>query len=174
MDEEIMNQYLVEVERNLKHMNGDERKDIVAEIRSHILVTQLEKHEDMKQILHRLGRPNELARCYQGQLIADKNQFSIGNFMRTILFFGAFGVKEFVLSVLAGSLYLAAVLALVGGVVKTCGTFLGFDMSKVKFVVGFGEVPPQFSLLLSIPLAIIFYFCSKFIWKNIRHRLKKN
>lgn len=65
------------------------------------------------------------------------------------------------LNVLAGCSYLCALLVLVGGIVITAGTLLGFDMCFAVVKIGNWEVPDLWAFPISIPVAILFYFCGK-------------
>ncbi|MFD1174840.1 hypothetical protein ACFQ3W_00765 [Paenibacillus puldeungensis] len=72
------------------------------------------------------------------------------------------------LNVLAGCFYLCVFLALVGGIAITAGSLLGFDMSFAAFKIGNWEVPDLWAFPISIPIALLFYFCGKKLRKAIK------
>ena len=67
--EQILNDYLEKIEKNLKPLPVSERVDIVKEIKSEILELR-GNGKTPEEIVERLGNPKELAKAYLGDLIA--------------------------------------------------------------------------------------------------------
>lgn len=63
-----LNDYLEQIEKNLKPLPVAERVDIVQEIKSEMQELQ-GTGQTPEQIIHRLGEPRELARAYLGDMI---------------------------------------------------------------------------------------------------------
>lgn len=174
MDDKKMNEYLEVVKRNLKYLTISEKTDIINEIKSHIKETQMKQEIDLNTVLQNLGDPSELGKAYAGKTIVSTTSFNLKNFIRTISFYGATSLGTMFLSVLAGCLYLCIFLVIIGGIIKTAGNLLGFDMSFVVFKVGNWLVPDLLAFPVSIPIAILFYFCSKKLWNVLKAYFTKS
>lgn len=173
MNEKVMNDYLEVVRRNLKYLTLSEKTDIINEIKSHIQEAQMNQGVDINSILQSLGDPTELGKAYAGKTIASITNFNLRNFMRILLYYGATSIGGMVLSVLAGSLYISSFLVILGGVAKTFGTLLGYEMNFIAFKVGNWTIPDILTFPVSIPFAIFLYYCSKGAWKAFKSYLAK-
>ena len=173
MDDKKMKEYLKTLEQSIKYLTESEKSDIVDEVRSHIIETQVRQDIDMNTILVNLGSPKELGKAYARKTIANTNNFNTRNFIRTLIHYGSFSINGMILSVLAGCLYLCTFLSLLAGLAKTGGRLLGFQMESVTFNIGNWKVPDLLALPLSIPLAVLFYYCSKRLWKVFKSYLGK-
>lgn len=174
MDDELMNDYLEKVRRNLKHLTEDEKTDIISEIKSHIKEKQANESHDMKAILDSLGDPILLGRAYGGKIVASTDKFNCRTFARTLAYYSANGFNGFVLSVLAGALYLSMFMVIIGGFIKTMGTIAGFDMKFVDFTIGNWQVPSILAFPISIPVALLIYYCSSKLWRLLKKYLSNS
>lgn len=172
MEQDKINRYLENVNRNLKHLTISEKTDIINEIKSHIKEVQRDQNMDVDTILHNLGAPAELAKAYVGETIANSSNFNFKNLTRLISFYGLTGLSGmFVvpcISILSVSLYACSFIVLIGGAIKTIGTLLGFEVPFIMFHFGFFTLPGILALPVSIPFAALFYFCSKKLWKVLK------
>ena len=173
MDDVLMNEYLEKVNLNLKHLTASEKADIINEIRSHIKEKQAHEEIDMKTILENLGDPKQLGRCYSGKTIANTEKFSFMHFARTLVYYSATSIGGFIISMLAGFLYLSAIIMIPCGLVKTVGTVLGYDLPIYILKIGSWELPGLLALPVSIPFALLFYYCSKKLWKVLKKLLSR-
>jgi hypothetical protein len=105
--------------------------------------------------------------------MASITDFNLKNFMRVLLFYGATSIGGTVLSVLAGSLYISSFLVILGGIAKTLGTIFGYNMNFIAFKVGNWSIPDILTFPISIPFAILLYYCSKNVWKAFKSYLAK-
>lgn len=173
MDDHKMNAYLEAVNRSLKHLTVSEKTDILGEIKSHIKEAQVNQGITMDTALQNLGDPADLARAYAGQAIVNNASFTLRNMARIISFYGVTSLGGVFLSILAGGLYLSSFLALFGGMVKTGGRILGFNMSMLEFRFGDWLVPDMLALPVSVPVAVLLYYCSRKLWKLWKTSLMK-
>lgn len=173
MDDVIMNEYLKKVEQNLKHLTVNEKTEIIDEIKNHIKEKQLHESVDMNTVLDSLGDPKLLGKAYGCKTVANTEQFNCKNFVRTLAYYSSTGFNGFFLSVLAGALYLSAFMVFLGGLIKTTGTIIGYDMSFVDFNIGVWQIPGTFALPVSIPVSLLIYFCSKKLWGVLKRYLTK-
>lgn len=171
MDDNKMKEYLKSLEQSLKYLTQSEKSDIINEVRSHIIETQVRQELDMNAILENLGSPKELGATYARKTIAYTNKFNTINLMRTLIYYGSFGINSMILAVLTVSLYICTFLSLFTGFVKTGGRLLGFQMNSITFTFGSFRVPDLLALPLSIPIAVLFYYCSKKLWKVFKSYL---
>lgn len=173
MDDKKMKDYLMALEQSLRYLTELEKSDIIDEVRSHIIETQVRQKIDMNTILENLGSPQELGKAYARKTIANTNNFNTRNFIRTLIHYGSFSINSMIISVLTGCLYLCTFLSLFAGLAKTGGRVLGFHMDSIVFNIGSFRVPDLLAFPLSIPIAVLFYYCSKKIWKVFKSYLGK-
>ncbi|WP_455716959.1 HAAS signaling domain-containing protein [Anaerosporobacter sp.] len=174
MDDELMNEFLEAVKRNLKYLSEEEKADIIYEIKSHIQETKIKQGIDMKSILQNLGDPKKLGKAYVGKVIADTVVFNSKSFFRALLYYSSTGINGMILTVIAGSLYISSFITLIGGCIKTVGALLGYNMSFITFILGNFNVPDILALPIALPVSMLLYYVSKKMWKIFKSFLRKS
>lgn len=127
----------------------------------------------MNTVLNSLGDPELLGKAYGSKTVVNTQKFNCKNFIRTLVYYSATGFNGFFLSVLAGALYLSAFMVFLGGLIKTVGTIIGYDMAFVEFNIGVWQIPSILALPVSIPVSLFIYFCSKKLWGVLKGYLAK-
>jgi uncharacterized membrane protein len=175
MDKEL-DLYLTTVEKYLKHMPVSERIDIIKELQSCIEELQL-SNTTAKDILTRLGSPEELAAGYLGDKITMGHSFSFKKLLMVFSFYSLVSLSGMIIipfgTVLAGGLMLTGIFAPIAGLINLLGFFLGFDTSYIQLQFGSYETHPLLVLPISIILGVLVFILGRVTWKAVVRYIRK-
>jgi uncharacterized membrane protein len=176
MDKEL-EFYLITVEKYLKNMPVSERIDVIKELKSCIEELQLNNALTAKDILARLGSPEELAAGYLGDKITMGHSFSFKKLLMVFSFYSLVSLSGMFIipcgTVLAGGLMLTGIFAPVAGLINLLGFFLGFDTSYIQLQFGSYETHPLLALPITILLGVLVFILGRVTWKAVIKYIRK-
>ena len=158
---ENIDDYLKEIEKNLRSLPAEERIDIIKEINSNIQEMQMDKNVAFDKVVERLGSPKELAKSYI------KSMFR--KICELIGFYSFVGLSGIVIlpvtSILSLTFYGCAILVPIAGLIKWILSFWGIDITLILIQLGSFVASPFQTFLVSIVLIIPFWLLGKIFWK---------
>lgn len=173
--EQKIEKYLQTVFNYLKPLSLSEKTDIINEIKSHIKEIQIDQQLDIDTILKNMGDPVNLAKSYVGETLAKNTTFNLMQIFRLIAFYSITGFSGMIvipfLSILSASLYVCAFITPIAAIIKTVGTWLGFNVPFAIINLGFWEVPAALSIPAALPFTLLFYIASKKLWMILKKYL---
>lgn len=171
--------YLDTVDKCLKPLPTSERVDIVKEIKGSILEMESEKLST-DQILGRLGKPEDLAKAYLGDLLSKESGFSWNRFLTVCAFYSLVGFSGlFVipcLAITAPTFIIFSIITPVMGTVKLVDYLLHLNIPFVEYIVfqfGTTILSPVPAFFLSIITGVILFLIGKGTWKLLVLYCKK-
>lgn len=165
-----LNEYLEQIEKNLKPLPVAERVDIVQEIKSEMQELQ-GTGQTPEQIIHRLGDPRELARAYLGDMITKDARFSWGRVLAICAYYSLTGVTGLViiptLGICAPAFLLCGMAMPLLGVVKLVNELLRLHIPYAEYITVAGVSNPVlaflFCLVVGVALCGLGYGCWKLL-----------
>lgn len=171
--------YLHTVDKCLKPLPTSERVDIIKEIKGSILEMESE-NLSTEQILERLGKPEELAKAYLGDLLAKESGFSWNRFLTICAFYSLVGFSGLfvipVLVIVAPTFIVCGVILALLGVIKSVGSLLNLNIPYVQYVsfqsgnAALSHIPV---FVLSLIIGIILFLLGLGAWKLLIAYCKK-
>lgn len=166
---ENIDDYLKEIEKNLRSLPAEERIDIIKEINSNIQEMQMDKNIAFDKVFERLGSPKELAKSYIGASIVYKKKSMFRKICELIGFYSFVGLSGIIIlpvtSILSLTFYGCAILVPIAGLIKWILSFWGIDIPLILIQLGSFVASPFQTFLVSIVLIIPFWLLGKIFWK---------
>ena len=165
----IINDYLEQIEKYLKPLTASERIDIINEIISNITELQTISGLSADRVVERLGNPKDLAKAYLGESITKNSNFSWSKLGTVIAFYSLESLKGMIIlpftSVLSVGLMICSAIAPIAGLIKFIGYLFGYDVPFVVIQLGPLVLHPLIVFPISIVFGILFYLGGKRLWK---------
>lgn len=167
--EKELDHYLSTIDNHLRNMPISERIDIIKELKAYIEELQNKENLTSAEIIQKMGSTKELAAGYLGTAISCGTKINTKKISMLITFYGLTSLSGmFVLpfcSILSVSLYFAAIISPIAGLIKSGGFLLGIDVPFIMFNFGFFELHSLLVFPTSFIIGLIFFFAGKFLWK---------
>lgn len=177
--ENILNEYLENIEKYLKPLPISERIDIVKEIKSEILELQNDG-KTAEEIVERLGNPKELAKAYLGNLIAKDNSFNRNRILAICAFYSLVGFSGmFVipcLAIMAPVFIVFGIITPILGAIKMIDYVFNLGLPYVEHIgiilTGIVELNPIVEFLGCLITGILLYWAGRGCWKLLVRYIK--
>lgn len=166
--------YILTVDKNLKPLPADERKDILEEIKSSIKEMEY-NNLSTEEIIKQLGDPNELAKGYLSNLLSAKSTSTWDTFLTVAAYYSLVGLSGVIiiptLGITAPILIVFSVLTPIFGAFKLVDYLFGLHLTIAKFpindvkMVNNLEFSPIIEFLVSIVFGIILYWLGRQAWR---------
>lgn len=176
--EKVLECYLENVSKCLKRIPVSERTDIIKEIESGMYELQ-NSGKTPAEIIERLGKPQDLAKAYLGDLLETGTRFSWGRVLKICAFYSVAGFSGMIvipiLALIALSFIAFGVLTPVLAFVRMTDYILGLGipyMENIKIVLN-GELNPVAGFVVAIVAGILMYMAGKGAWKLLLLYCKK-
>ena len=161
--------YLKDIEKSLRSLPAEERRDIIKEIDSNIKEMQMDKNMAFDKVIERLGSPKELAKSYIGASIVYKKKSMFRKICELIGFYSIAGLSGIIIlpvtSILSITFYGCAILVPIAGLIKWILAFGDIDIPFILIQVGSFVATPFQTFLVSIILILPFWLLGKAFWK---------
>lgn len=170
-----LNEYLEQIEKNLKPLPVSERVDIVQEIKSE-MEELYGAGQTSDQILQRLGNPRELARAYLGDKITRDTRLSWGRVLAICTYYSLTGLTGLVviptLGICAPTFLLCGIVVPLLGVIKLVNDLLRLHIPYAEYITVAGVENPVLAFLFCLAagaaLCGLGYGCWKLLMGYIR------
>mgnify|MGYP000874268645 CR=1 FL=1 len=167
----LLENYLSVIEKNLKPLPISERVDIIKEIKSYIIELGKQDGLSPEEIIEKLGDPKELAKEYLGNMICNDSSFKWSKMRAVLAFYSTTGLGGmFVLpifTVMAGGFMFCGIIAPIAGLIKAGGYLIGIDVPFVSFKIGSFSLHPLLQLPATLGLGALLYWAGKGSWKIV-------
>lgn len=166
--EQILNDYLEKIEKNLKPLPVSERVDIVKEIKSEILELQ-GNGKTAEEIMERLGKPKELAKAYLGDLIAKSSSFNWNRVLAICAYYSLASLSGLivipVLAICAPVFIICAIATPILGAVKLIDALLNLGIPYASCIGISGVDNSAIVFVLCIVMGVVLYLIGRGCWK---------
>lgn len=175
-----LEKYLDMIDKHLRPLPTSERIDIVKEIKGSMIEMENENLSE-EQILERLGKPEDLARAYLGDLLANGTGFSWNRFLTVCAFYSIVGFSGMFiipsLAIIAPTFIVCGILAPVLGAIKMINYVLNLGLPYVENIgivlAGIVELNPVVEFFASVIIGALIYFAGRGAWKLLVAYCKK-
>lgn len=175
-----LEKYLDAIDKHLRPLPTSERIDIVKEIKGSMIEMENENLSE-EQILERLGKPEDLARAYLGDLLANGTGFSWNRFLTVCAFYSIVGFSGMFiipsLAIIAPTFIVCGILAPVLGAIKMINYVLNLGLPYVENIgivlTGIVELNPVVEFFASVIIGALIYFAGRGAWKLLLAYCKK-
>ena len=170
-----LNEYLEQIEKNLKPLPVVERVDIVQEIKSEMQELQ-GIGQTPEQIIHRLGAPRELARAYLGDMIAKSKRFSWGTVLAICAYYSLAGLSGLVviptLGICVPAFLITGIAVPLLGTVKLANDLLRLHIPYAEYITVAGINNPALAFLLCLIMGAALFGLGYGCWKLLLGYIK--
>lgn len=166
--EKALQDYLGKIEKCLRPLPAPERADIVKEIQSE-MAELLAEGKTAEEVTARLGRPDELAKAYLGDLITKDPSFRWTRVLALCAYYSLAGLTGMVvipvLLVCAPAFMLCGIAAPLLGGVKMVGALLHLGLPGVQYIGIAGVGNPVLVFVLCAACGAVLFLAGYGCWQ---------
>lgn len=178
--DKILDQYLEKMEKHLKPVAASERVDIIEEIRSEMQELQ-RNGVPAEQIVERLGKPEDLAKAYLGDLLSTESRFSWNRFLIVCAFYSLVGFSGMVvipcLAVIAPTFVICGAISPVLALVKMMDYIFSLGIPYVEnigiFLGGLVTFNPIVEFFIALIFGVLLALTGRGAWRLLVLYCKK-
>ena len=165
----LLEKYLVEVERYLTYLPVSEKTDILSELKNSFY-ERLESGQTDVEIINQMEDPKTFAASYIGDAIAKSDKFSRKTFMQVMGFYSVASMTWMivipVLALLAVSFFFSSGVSVLAGILGLVKGIVHIPLiDNMKFVFFVYELEGILALAIGLLLAILFLWIGILFWK---------
>ena len=166
-----LEKYLDTVDKYLKPLPASERADIVKEIKSSVLEMESD-NLTTEEILNRLGKPQDLAKAYLGDLLSKEDGFSWKRFLTVCAFYSIVGFSGMVvipcLAIMAPVFIVCGIASPLLMAVKVIDYILNLGlpyMENMGIFTGIIELNPIAEFAVALVIGALLVLAGRGCWK---------
>lgn len=174
-----LEKYLDTVDRHLKPLPISERVDIVREIKGSILEMENESIST-EHILERLGKPEDMAKAYLGDLLARGKGFSINRFLTICAFYSIVGFSGMIvipsLAIIAPVFMISGIISPLLCAIKLINYIFHLGIPYIEYVgisSGLIHLNPIIEFFISVIVGILIFMAGRGSWKLLLYYCQK-
>lgn len=166
----LLEKYLVEVDRYLKYLPVSEKTDILSELKSSFY-ERLASGQTDTEIISQMEDPKSFASNFMGDYIVKSDKFSWNRFMPIILFYSFASMTwMFIIPILACSavtFFLSSGVSVLAGIIGLIKGIVNIPLlDNMKFVFFVYELTGISALIIGLLLAILCFWIGVLSWKG--------